>query len=113
MAKAHNITALLQVPYHLIGQTPATTTVLESIIGHIALGSEKPLVLVYAGPSGDGKTELATQMGDLMSVDTLVVDCTEMQYETDMFGMTGLNSRPETILADFICRTETPLPGLC
>jgi len=25
-------------------------------------------------------------MGTLMSVDTLVVDCTEMRYETDMFG---------------------------
>ena len=25
-------------------------------------------------------------MGTLMSVDTLVVDCTEMRHETDMFG---------------------------
>lgn len=86
VAAAHKVTALLEAPYHLIGQAPATNMVLSRVFGHIALCSDTPLVLLYAGPSGHGKTELARQMGTLMSVDTLVVDCTEMRYETDMFG---------------------------
>ena len=87
IAKAHNITALLEAPYHLVGQAPATTVVLSRVFGHIALCADTPLVLLYAGPSGHGKTELAKQMGTLMSVDILVVDCTEMRYETDMSGI--------------------------
>ena len=86
IAKAYHITALLEVPYHLIGQRPATTMVLSKVFGHLALCADTPLVLLYAGPSGHGKTELAKQMGDFKSIDTLVVDCTEMQVETDMFG---------------------------
>ena len=86
VAAAHKVTALLEAPYHLIGQAPATDMVLSRVFGHIALCADTPLVLLYAGPSGHGKTELAKQMGTLMSVDTLVVDCTEMRYETDMFG---------------------------
>ncbi|KAI9812719.1 MAG: hypothetical protein M1827_004475 [Pycnora praestabilis] len=86
VAKAHKMTALLEAPYHLVGQAPATNMVLGRVFGHIALCSDTPLILLYAGPSGHGKTELAKQMGTLMSVETLVVDCTEMRYETDMFG---------------------------
>ncbi len=86
VAVAHKVTALLEVPYHLVGQTPATNMVLSRVFGHIALCANTPLVLLYAGPSGHGKTELAKQMGALMSLETLIVDCTEMRHETDMFG---------------------------
>lgn len=86
LAKAHKVTALLEVPYLLVGQLPATTMVLSKVIGHLALCAKNPLVLLFAGPSGHGKTELAKQMGKLMSVDSCVVDCTEMRVETDLFG---------------------------
>lgn len=86
VAAAHKVTTLLEAPYHLIGQAPATDMVLSRVFGHIALCADTPLILLCAGPSGHGKTELAKQMGTLMSLDTLVVDCTEMRYETDMFG---------------------------
>jgi len=43
--------------------------------------------MVFAGPSGHGKTELARQMGDLLGVPHVLVDCTEMQHETDLFGL--------------------------
>ncbi|KAI9709612.1 MAG: hypothetical protein M1812_007660 [Candelaria pacifica] len=86
VAVAHKVTALFEAPYHLVGQAPATNMVLSRVFGHIALCANTPLVLLYAGPSGHGKTELAKQMGTLMSLETLIVDCTEMKYETDMFG---------------------------
>ena len=47
---------------------------------------DKPLLLLFTDPSGHGKTELASRMGDLLSLNPLRVDCTEMSSETDMFG---------------------------
>ena len=49
VAAAHKMNALLEAPYHLVGQTPATTMVLSRVFSHIALCSPDPLVLVYAG----------------------------------------------------------------
>lgn len=46
----------------------------------------KPLVLLFAGSSDYGKTELAMRMGDLLFVESITVDCTETKHETDIFG---------------------------
>ena len=86
IATAHKIMALLEVPYMLIGQTIATKLLLRTIFSHLAIMNKKPLTMVFCGPSGHGKTELAKQMEHLLSVDALVVDCTEMKHESDMFG---------------------------
>ena len=86
IAKAHGMTALLQVPYYLVGQEFATSEVSERILHHIAFGEEQPILLVFAGPSGHGKTELALNMKELLSVEHIIVNCTEIRHETDLFG---------------------------
>jgi len=86
LGKETGTTALFGIPYHIIGQHPATRDVLQSVTSHILLRRSKPLVLLFAGPSGHGKTELALRMGDLLSLESVTVDCTEMEHETDMFG---------------------------
>lgn len=70
----------------MIGQQPATQQVLQSIRCHIQLKTKAPLVLLFSGPSGHGKTELASRMGELLSLEILRIDCTEMNRESDMFG---------------------------
>ncbi|KAL2259648.1 hypothetical protein VTK26DRAFT_6616 [Humicola hyalothermophila] len=45
-----------------------------------------PLVLLFAGPSGHGKTELARRLGRLLPLDILTVNCTHPSHETDPFG---------------------------
>lgn len=50
------------------------------------MSKSKPLILSFVGLSGHGKTELANQVGDLLSVKTLVVDMTQIRHETDLFG---------------------------
>lgn len=47
---------------------------------------EMPLVLLFTGPSGHGKTELAKRMGELLSLPLLKIDCTQLRFETDLFG---------------------------
>ena len=86
VAKAHGIEALYEIPYHIVGQRTACDAVVRRIGGHFLFNMDRPLVLLFAGPSGHGKTELAKAMGDLLSLELKLVDCTEMRHETDMFG---------------------------
>ena len=86
MAKAHNILPLFETPYYIFGQQLATTQVLQRITNRFLFNSTKPLVLILTGLSGHGKTELARRMGDLLSLKLLIVDCTTMQHDTDLFG---------------------------
>ena len=53
---------------------------------HLALQKKRPLVLVFAGPSGHGKTELARNFRDLISMDLQVVDCTIFKQDNELFG---------------------------
>lgn len=46
----------------------------------------QPLVLLFAGPSGHGKTELARNLGRLLSLNLQNVDCTNLSRESDLFG---------------------------
>jgi ATP-dependent Clp protease ATP-binding subunit ClpA len=60
--------------------------VIEKLISYFTQQKNKPLVMIFAGLSGHGKTELAKQMGIYLSADHVLVDCTEMRRETDLFG---------------------------
>ncbi|CAF9942272.1 MAG: hypothetical protein ALECFALPRED_009644 [Alectoria fallacina] len=86
VAKAHNIMPLFEVPYYIFGQQLATTQVLQRITSRLLFNSLKPLILLFTGLSGHGKTELARRMGGLLSLELIVVDCTMMRHDTDIFG---------------------------
>lgn len=113
VTRVHDATALHGVKHFLIGQSSATRTVSDTLIKRMALPTSKPLVMAFTGthfafdscaytfylpilptsctntdvgPSGHGKTELAKQMGNLLSLEIECVDCTEMKHETDLFG---------------------------
>jgi MoxR-like ATPase len=60
--------------------------VTDRVMAHLAFGSNQPLVLLFAGPPGHGKTELARQMGRLLSLKLEIVDCAQMQRESEIFG---------------------------
>ncbi|KAL8887657.1 MAG: hypothetical protein Q9192_006291 [Flavoplaca navasiana] len=64
--------------------TPLTTQ--EWIMSHALHHIEMPLVLLFTGPSGHGKTELAKRMGELLSLPLLKIDCTQTRFTTDLFG---------------------------
>ncbi|ROV93474.1 hypothetical protein VSDG_06732 [Cytospora chrysosperma] len=77
---------LLGVPYFLIGQTPAAQFLIKRLLQHLAKPPKTPLVMVFAGPSGHGKTELARKLGELISLEMEKVDCTNKSDEKEMFG---------------------------
>jgi hypothetical protein len=62
IAGANKMTKLSKLPYFLIGQRSACDLVMKHKYSYISLGSQTPLVMAFAGPSGHGKTELAQAM---------------------------------------------------
>ncbi|KAK3714028.1 hypothetical protein LTR37_008057 [Vermiconidia calcicola] len=86
LAQADGYTALLKMPYFIIGQDYATKQVGNVVATHISMKQKAPLVLVFAGLSGHGKTELAKQMGSLLNIPMTVIDCAQMHSGTALFG---------------------------
>ncbi|KAI4101519.1 MAG: hypothetical protein LQ339_005016 [Xanthoria mediterranea] len=86
VAAAFDITPLFEIPFQIIGQRLAARTVQEWVMSHALHHIEMPLVLLFTGPSGHGKTELAKRMGELLSLPLLKIDCTQIHVTTDLFG---------------------------
>lgn len=63
-----NAEALLAIPYLFIGQTPAAQFFIKKLLQHLVKPPKTPLVMIFAGPSGHGKTELARKLGELISL---------------------------------------------
>ncbi|KAI0179498.1 P-loop containing nucleoside triphosphate hydrolase protein [Hypoxylon sp. FL1284] len=70
----------------IVAQSIATRWLKRKLTVYLALQKRKPLILVFAGPSGHGKTELARRFGELMSLDLQVVDCTIFKHDNELFG---------------------------
>jgi hypothetical protein len=86
VAARNDSTDLFAIPYFLIGQSTATELLTKSFLHYMLRRQKQPLVLVFAGPSGHGKTELARRLGGLLSLDLHVSDCTIVRRETELFG---------------------------
>lgn len=56
IALAYNATPLLEIPFHFIGQSTATNTILSRVFGYLALNKKNPMVIVLVGPLGHCKT---------------------------------------------------------
>ncbi|KAL8896878.1 MAG: hypothetical protein Q9207_007493 [Kuettlingeria erythrocarpa] len=86
VAEAFSLTPLFEIPYQIIGQRLAAKTVQEWLMSHALHHIDMPLVLLFTGPSGHGKTELAKRMGELLSLPLVKIECTHLRFETDLFG---------------------------
>ena len=86
VATGFKMQSLLGIQYFLIGQTSAAASLKTKLLAYMTLPSNRPLVLVFAGPSGHGKTELARKLGELLNLPLQVVDCTIYSREADLFG---------------------------
>lgn len=80
------ISPLKEVSFHLVGQHQACQKATSRIRNHVYRRSNVPLVLLFAGPSGHGKSELAKQLGSLLSTECREIDCTQIQRISDLLG---------------------------
>ncbi|KAL8684222.1 MAG: hypothetical protein Q9224_006511, partial [Gallowayella concinna] len=86
LAAAFDMTPLFEIQFQIVGQRLATKTVQEWVMSHALQHIEMPLVLLFTGPSGHGKSELAKGMGELLSLPLLKVDCTQVRRTSDLLG---------------------------
>lgn len=86
IAKLKKVEELFRVPYFLVGQSIACSRLMGRIVTHIAKPTVKPLVLMFAGPSGHGKTELAQQLGTFLQLPMHIADCASIETKMGMFG---------------------------
>jgi hypothetical protein len=91
----------------IIGQRWAKQMIRQALVGHICKKSLKkeemcsnrhPLSMIFAGPSGNGKTELAFWLAKLMNKPAeqgnfIKVDCGKLSDAREIFGMSGELSR--------------------
>jgi hypothetical protein len=68
----------------------------------MVISKKTPLVLVFAGPSGHGKTELARQLGHLLSLELEVVDCTNFTDRNEYSSISSIPSISWSISLNFI-----------
>jgi hypothetical protein len=87
-AEMHNCSELARLPYCIVGQLPVISTLQKDVLSHIAgnIDEPEPMVMVFAGPPGHGKTELAEQLGQLLSVDHETIPCSQMKSDTELLG---------------------------
>ena len=99
----HRLNAL---KYRIIGQSFA----LEQVLGEVSSYhvnsalSDKPLVMLFSGPPGHGKTETAKQLADLLACPFHKVDCRNHATPWEMFGsgVGYVGSTTGTPLSNFI-----------
>lgn len=84
LAEIHDAVELLKLPYRIIGQLPILESLQQTILDH--LDSPSSLAIVFAGPPGHGKTELAQQLGGLLNMQTMAIACSQMKHDTELFG---------------------------
>lgn len=71
---------------------------------------QKPLTMIFAGPSGNGKTEIAMTLKELLNapIDNAYekIDCAKLSRHTEFFGLSGAyeGSRQGSALNNFIVR---------
>lgn len=85
-ARHLKISGLFGIQYFVVGQEIAIEIVCSSVISHLCMKSSPPLVIAFVGSPGHGKTQLALQMGELLSADIIVINCTEIRYATELLG---------------------------
>ncbi|KAK4539926.1 hypothetical protein LTR36_009968 [Oleoguttula mirabilis] len=83
---AQKVIPLFRIPYQIIGQMVAAKMVMDEVYAYLSLNTRKPLVLAFAGLSGHGKTELATQMEHMLSLKLLDLDCAQIKTEHNLLG---------------------------
>ncbi|KAH9908378.1 P-loop containing nucleoside triphosphate hydrolase protein [Xylariomycetidae sp. FL2044] len=103
-----NAERILGLHHVIIGQNMATESLRSRLLVQMAKPQSRPLVLVFAGPSGHGKTELAHRLGELMQLELEFVDCTNFQREIEMFGPRPGFARSEegSKLNNFLARKD-------
>ncbi|KAL7771228.1 hypothetical protein CFE70_001171 [Pyrenophora teres f. teres 0-1] len=86
LAELHKAAGLMKMPYCIVGQLSVLGDLQKRMLNYIASNTEEPMVMVFAGPPGHGKTELAMQLGNLLNISSEAISCSQMMSDVELFG---------------------------
>ena len=103
----------------IVGQRMAKQMIRQSVVSHVWNRNEHskglhikrhPLSMIFAGPSGNGKTELAHWLAKLLNKPSddffIKVDCGKLTHATEIFGLSGAyqGAQQGSALNNFVLR---------
>ncbi|KAG8701905.1 hypothetical protein FRC09_005069, partial [Ceratobasidium sp. 395] len=105
LLEKNNFGALTRAGFSIIGQDSALDELIRVVAGHCRRQTLNPLVIVFSGGPGCGKSLLASKIGPLLHVPYFTVNMTNLRNECSLFqyiSMTTKPGSPQIPLADFL-----------
>ncbi|KAG8776075.1 hypothetical protein FRC12_001112 [Ceratobasidium sp. 428] len=105
LLEKNNFGALTRAGFSIIGQDSALDELIRVVAGHCRRQTLNPLVIVFSGGPGCGKSLLASKIGPLLHVPYFTVNMTNLRNESSLFqyiSMTTKPGSPQIPLADFL-----------
>ncbi|KAH7338777.1 hypothetical protein B0J17DRAFT_390147 [Rhizoctonia solani] len=105
LLEKHNFGGLTRAGFSIIGQDAALEELIRVVAGHCRRQALNPLVVVFSGGPGCGKSLLASKIGPLLHVPYFTVNMTNLRNEAALFNyisMTTKVGQPQIPLVDFL-----------
>ncbi|KAG8911700.1 hypothetical protein FRC00_005980, partial [Tulasnella sp. 408] len=98
---------LARMPFRMIGQDLVLQELLRVLARHSARGSSSPVSIIFAGPSGHGKSFLSRSIGELLRIPAHTVNMTNLRTQDEFLQARSLTSKNgEISLAAFLSANE-------
>ncbi|KAG8731753.1 hypothetical protein FRC11_002544, partial [Ceratobasidium sp. 423] len=105
LLEKNNFGGLTRAGFSIIGQDAALEELIRVVAGHCRRQALNPLVVVFSGGPGCGKSLLASKIGPLLHVPYFTVNMTNLRNEAALFNyisMTAKVGQPQIPLVDFL-----------
>ncbi|KAG8736005.1 hypothetical protein FRC10_009888 [Ceratobasidium sp. 414] len=94
LLEKNNFDALTRTGFSIIGQDSALDELIRVVAGHCRRQTLNPLVIVFSGGPGCGKSLLASKIGPLLHVPYFTVNMTNLRNEASLFQYISMTVKP-------------------
>ncbi|EUC57371.1 AAA family ATPase [Rhizoctonia solani AG-3 Rhs1AP] len=93
LLEKHNFGGLTRAGFSIIGQDAALEELIRVVAGHCRRQALNPLVVVFSGGPGCGKSLLASKIGPLLHVPYFTVNMTNLRNEAALFNYISMTTK--------------------
>ncbi|KAG8878597.1 hypothetical protein FRB97_002379 [Tulasnella sp. 331] len=98
---------LTRTPFHMVGQDLVLQELLRVLARHAQRDSATPVSIIFAGPSGHGKSLLSRNIGELLRIPAHTVNMTNLRSQEEFMGSRSLTAtQGDMSLARFLSLHE-------
>lgn len=103
---------LTRTPFHMVGQDLVLQELLRVLARHAQQDSTTPVSIIFAGPSGHGKSLLSRNIGELLRIPAHTVNMTNLRSQEEFMESRSLTATQGVGSVRFSCHLhalELPL----